>query len=306
VAVLSSVIGRGTLAARPAAGAAGRLYFATDGSGTMYRDNGSSWDSVETSASGMTNPMTTAGDIIYGGASGTPTRLAIGTAGQVLKVNAGATAPEWGSASGGGGLYPIDEYSIDATNGDHFTAASLGASWTRRNFVSGDEAYQQGVDATYLRLSIASRARGDGYFRTVPAGDWTFAMAYILRGFANASAWGISVVDTNGTGVGTCIYNDPQAPILVQITTYSTYGGSFVQPAGVMSEYPNLHKFWVKLRKNGTNYYIAYSLDGEVWSPESSALAWAGTPDRVAMMLYPLGADNGTAWIDVDWFNKIA
>lgn len=37
---------RGTLAARPAAGSPGHLYFVTDTS-TMYRDNGSSWDSVE-------------------------------------------------------------------------------------------------------------------------------------------------------------------------------------------------------------------------------------------------------------------
>jgi hypothetical protein len=41
----------------------------------------------------MTNPMTTAGDIIYGGASGTPTRLGIGTLGYVLQ--AGASAPTW-------------------------------------------------------------------------------------------------------------------------------------------------------------------------------------------------------------------
>ena len=32
--------------------------------------------------------MTTAGDTIYGGASGVPTRLEVGTAGQVLTVNA--------------------------------------------------------------------------------------------------------------------------------------------------------------------------------------------------------------------------
>ena len=50
----------------------------------------------------ITNPMTTAGDTIYGGTSGVPTRLAKGVAGQVLTVNAGATAPEWVDASGGG------------------------------------------------------------------------------------------------------------------------------------------------------------------------------------------------------------
>lgn len=42
---------------------------------------------IKTLVSGMANPMTTAEDIIYGGASGTPTRKAIGTAGQVLGVN---------------------------------------------------------------------------------------------------------------------------------------------------------------------------------------------------------------------------
>lgn len=50
----------------------------------------------------MDNPMTTQGDIIYGGASGAETRLAKGTADQVLSMNAGATAPEWADASAGG------------------------------------------------------------------------------------------------------------------------------------------------------------------------------------------------------------
>jgi hypothetical protein len=44
--------------------------------------------------------VTTAGDIIYRNAT-VPTRLGIGTAGQVLKVNSGATAPEWATASSG-------------------------------------------------------------------------------------------------------------------------------------------------------------------------------------------------------------
>jgi hypothetical protein len=44
------------------------------------------------------NPETTTGDIAYRSATAnTNTRLAIGTAGQVLTVNSGATAPEWTS-----------------------------------------------------------------------------------------------------------------------------------------------------------------------------------------------------------------
>jgi hypothetical protein len=44
--------------------------------------------------------VTTAGDIIYRNAT-VPTRLGLGTAGQVLTVNTGATAPEWKTPTGG-------------------------------------------------------------------------------------------------------------------------------------------------------------------------------------------------------------
>lgn len=48
---LPAVILRGTFAARPAAGSAGRLYFASD-TGKQYRDNGVSWDEVTPPAGG--------------------------------------------------------------------------------------------------------------------------------------------------------------------------------------------------------------------------------------------------------------
>lgn len=53
------------------------------------------------------SPMTTSGDIIYGGASGTGTRLAKGADGSVLKLVAGL--PAWGTdLTGGGGLSDAD------------------------------------------------------------------------------------------------------------------------------------------------------------------------------------------------------
>jgi hypothetical protein len=45
------------------------------------------------------NPGTTAGDIDYYTSSTAKARIAIGTAGQVLQVNGGATAPEWATDS---------------------------------------------------------------------------------------------------------------------------------------------------------------------------------------------------------------
>lgn len=62
----------------------------------LYVWNGSAWAAA---ASGMSNPMTTSGDVIYGGASGTPTRLAAGSNGKVLTLAAGI--PSWGPGQSG-------------------------------------------------------------------------------------------------------------------------------------------------------------------------------------------------------------
>lgn len=50
----------------------------------------------------MSNPMTTAGDLTTGGASGAPSRLALGSALQHLRVNSGATALEFADPPAGG------------------------------------------------------------------------------------------------------------------------------------------------------------------------------------------------------------
>ena len=65
--------------------------------------------------------VTTAGDVIYATGSGAVTRLGIGTAGQVLKVNSGATAPEWGTAGSSGKVLQV----VNATYG---TAAQSATS----------------------------------------------------------------------------------------------------------------------------------------------------------------------------------
>lgn len=78
-------------------------------SGVKVQENGNSL-----------NPMTTAGDLIYGGASGVPARLGIGTALQVLRTNAGATAPEWATLSSGTTLVTT----IAEWTGDQATASA--------------------------------------------------------------------------------------------------------------------------------------------------------------------------------------
>jgi hypothetical protein len=78
----------------------GNFAFLKDTNVTTYY-TGSAWTNLDTT--GMVNPMTTTGDTIYSSSGSTPARLGIGTAGQVLQVNSGATAPEWATPAGGGG-----------------------------------------------------------------------------------------------------------------------------------------------------------------------------------------------------------
>ena len=76
--------------------------------GTVGIANGGTGQTTANAGFNALSPLTTAGDILYGGASGAGTRLAIGTAGQFLTVNGGATAPQWtttlGTANGGTGV----------------------------------------------------------------------------------------------------------------------------------------------------------------------------------------------------------
>jgi hypothetical protein len=94
----------------------GNFAFLKDTNTTTYY-TGSAWANLDTT--GMVNPMTTTGDTIYSSSGSTPARLGIGTAGQVLQVNSGATAPEWATPASGGGLTLIN------TGGTTLSGASV-------------------------------------------------------------------------------------------------------------------------------------------------------------------------------------
>jgi len=85
------------------------------------------WNIMSTAGTNGTNgtdvgtTITTQGDILYRDGSGLQ-RLAKGTAGQVLKMNSGANAPEWGTDSGGAKSF----HQIDRTT---FLSSGTHSSW---------------------------------------------------------------------------------------------------------------------------------------------------------------------------------
>lgn len=95
------LIGQGTSpVAVTAAGTAGQPLLSGGASadpayGTLAIGAGGTGQTTKAAAFDALSPMTTGGDLIYGGASGTGTRLANGTAGQILQSNGTTLAPTW-------------------------------------------------------------------------------------------------------------------------------------------------------------------------------------------------------------------
>ena len=99
--------------------------------------NGTYWELMAqvgtAGAEGGSTTLTTQGDILYRDGSGLQ-RLAKGTAGQVLQMNSGATAPEYATASSGGGKLKALHVSADNTqwNSSNSSWNNTGSSitWT--------------------------------------------------------------------------------------------------------------------------------------------------------------------------------
>jgi hypothetical protein len=149
--------------------------------------NGTAYDlsadrSWTISSGGMTNPMTTAGDIIYGGASGTPTRLGIGTSGFILQ--AGASAPTWFNLFGTANTFTTTQtilwnngvsrsLILNAFTGSASATSFSGAAGTAVSFGSGNFGIMMTHNASfnspwiYPIFTIANRSLL-GYTATVP------------------------------------------------------------------------------------------------------------------------------------------
>jgi hypothetical protein len=82
--------------------------------------------SIDTTTKAL-NPETTTGDLAYRSATANvKTRLALGTAGQVLTVNSGATAPEWASPGAGGGMTLLTTTTL---SGSSTTSATFSSAY---------------------------------------------------------------------------------------------------------------------------------------------------------------------------------
>jgi hypothetical protein len=92
--------------------------------------------SIDTTTKAL-NPETTTGDIAYRSATAnTNTRLGIGTAGQILTVNSGATAPEWATPAPPGGGYTLINTGGTTLSGATTTISSIPTTYRMLKIVT--------------------------------------------------------------------------------------------------------------------------------------------------------------------------
>jgi hypothetical protein len=119
----------------------------------------------------ITNTVATAidaaGDLLYGSAADTVTRLAIGTAGQILKVNSGATAPEWGAAPSGGGFTLLDTKTFD-NSVTNYTFTSISGSY-KHLYVIGEGMQSNATSgtATGFNVELVGDSAGNYFYSKV-------------------------------------------------------------------------------------------------------------------------------------------
>lgn len=171
----------------------GMLWYDT-GNNLLKSYNGSAWVTMGTGD--MSHPdSTAAGDVLYYSAADTLARLAKGTAGQKLKMNSGATAPEWagtelGAWSDKSGGYGAQQAATDGFVVAYAHKASDAAGLTGYTDGNADpttirvKAYAEDVDGTaYVNICMPVR-KGDYWKVTLDNTSTMDAIYFIPLGAA--------------------------------------------------------------------------------------------------------------------------
>jgi hypothetical protein len=176
----------------------GQFAYLKDTNVTTYY-TGSAWANLDTT--GMTNPMTTTGDTVYSSSGSTPARLGIGTAGQVLRVNSGATAPEWATPSAASsGLVFIQSATVSAAAS--LSMDSVFTSTYQNYLIVGD--FDGSTDAT-VRIRFRTSASDN------TTANYNYAVFFNPNSGSLSGAGGATADDNgkfaNHGSSGTCYFS---------------------------------------------------------------------------------------------------
>ena len=212
-----------------------RLYHDTTNRIFSRRLNASTWGAWREDIT--VNIGATQGDTIFRGASDW-TRLAKGTAGQVLRMNSGATAPEWGS-----GVITLAT-SQATTSGTAFDFTGI-PSTANRVTVMFRGVSLSGTDDLLVQLGVSGGPVTTGYFSLGERPGFTpspTSGAVIALGVAASSFSGSMVFNKLTGNVWVWSYLGALAS-----TLRMSYGGGDVDLGGVLTQ--------LRITRTGTNTF---------------------------------------------------
>lgn len=124
--------------ATPAAPAAGKLSLYANNDGSLHYINSAGTDAALATGAGFANPMTTEDDVIVGGASGAPARLAKGADSQVLGVDPSTHHLAYLTQSGAGGTPGGTDRELQVNHSGAFAGVSIDHYWDLGTFLTND------------------------------------------------------------------------------------------------------------------------------------------------------------------------
>ncbi len=211
-----------------------------------------------------TNPMTTLGDMIYGGSSGTPTRLGIGSSGELLTISSGI--PSWSTA---------------LPNGTTATTQSPGDNSTK----VATTAY---VNGSYLPLAggVLTAAAPINYTAGsyIDIGNPSETHGQSIRLSSNTRAGNPYVMQFYSDWGYSFLKNDATA-----LVTFDNVGGAVFTEGIIVGAAANLKNYTVSTLPFGTRGDIAYVTDATSPVPLATVV---GGGSSVVPVFY-----NGTNWI---------
>ena len=207
--------------------------------GTISISGGGTGQVTKSAAFDALSPMTTVGDIIYGGTSGTGTRLAAGSSSQILI--GGASAPSWGQVtnnmiSGGTidlttkvkGILPPAKGGTGVANGTNNTITFSG-NYTLGITLSGNTTITLPTTGTLATL----------------AGSESLTNKTI----GSSSTWNGNVITTTYGGIGLSSYTAGDLPYYSSGTAFTKLGigtvNQFISSTGSAPQ-------WTSLSTDGT------------------------------------------------------
>lgn len=211
--------------------------------------------------SGMTNPMTTTGDLIVGGSSGTPGRLAAATSGYVLTANGAGVAPTWQAASGGSSVPSL--FTLPSTAPGITKPPTLaGGGWTWLNQATAN-AFDVAT-GIYMTRPASSTVQLSCLYQSAPATPYTLTVGLIPVLF-NAATMGAGIGWTDGTKIAPWYFRNDS--ISAEIWSTATAGpavySDIVLPGSPASWVPASPQLvWLQIKDDGTNRICLWSLDG--------------------------------------------